>query len=978
MSTGTTRGQRTSFAALLRTHRVAAGLTQEALAERAALSARGLKYLEQGARVPHPETVRLLADALALSAQDRAQFQEAARRLGTARATVHLSGGSRTEFVGRAPELDLLERHLAGAGPPVLLLAGEPGIGKSCLLDKAAQRAQATGWSVLAGGCQRRGGQVPYAPLLEAVEAALQDRTPAQLRDALDGCAWLVLLLPELADGPIEALPTWNVAPEHERRLMFKAVARLLANVSGPAGTLLLLDDLQWAGADALDLLTMLVRAADAPIRVVGAYRDTEVAVSDPLATALADLAQRGLACRYVLPPLAPEEAKRLADLLLADVAGDRTALAAGVLMRAGGNPLFVVSCAQALQQRATATDEHAIPWDVAQGIRLRVEALPSAAREMLGVAALIGRTVPPALLTRVTGQQESAVCDALDAAHRARLVIEVEAGYQFAHDLIREVVEDGVGRGRRMALHRRIAACLEREEAGATIEPPLAVLAYHYERSGEQDKAADYLERAGDSARAHGALAAAEDAFRKAVQCLDGLGRALDAARVREKVGRILVNATRFSGALAVLEQAAEALRIAGDLDGLGRVLARIGYVRYMRETVAEGAERLEPLLALFEARGPSVGLAGVQSGLANLLFQRGQLREALAASARAAEIARLVGEDGLLAQALTVGGSALMLMGRDEEALPLLREVGGLAEAAGDLELLCQALLDFAWIDEERGEFAAGRAHAARALALAERLAFPAQLVDATLRLGALAFNSGDWSQARASFERVKGLAEEAPFYDAMLPLDRGRLAMAEGAWEEAAGYLEECSAFARRTGSRLQDRVAASLLAERDLLEGRPEEAIARLLSQRDREGIEERIVTTHILPVLAWAYLEFGDMGQAERTIAEALRRARASGYRLALVGTLRVRALVALRQGDRAAAEHALEEGLALARPIPNPYGEGRLLHVYGLLHMRMGERERARELLEAALAIFQRLGARKDRERVEERLVSLG
>jgi transcriptional regulator with XRE-family HTH domain len=195
---GAAKGQRSSFAALLRSHRAAAGLTQEALAERAALSVRGLKYLEQGARVPHPETVRLLADALALSAEDRALFQDAARRLGTARVVVRQSGGSGAVFVGRVPELDLLERHLAGDGPPVLLLAGEPGIGKSRLPEQAAQRAPAAGWCVLVGGCQRRGGQAPYTPLLEAVDAALQDRTPAHLRLALLGCARLVRLLPEL------------------------------------------------------------------------------------------------------------------------------------------------------------------------------------------------------------------------------------------------------------------------------------------------------------------------------------------------------------------------------------------------------------------------------------------------------------------------------------------------------------------------------------------------------------------------------------------------------------------------------------------------------------------------------------------------------------------------------------------------------------------------------------------------------------
>src|SRR5207247_2129010 len=124
--------------------------------------------------------------------------------------------------------------------------------GKTRLLQEAARRAPGHGWRVLQGGCQRRGGQEPYAPLLGTLKRHIQGQAPVHLRTDLRGCAWLVRLLPELAEGPIEPLPGWTLAPEHERRLMFKAVARFLANVAGPAGTPLGLDDLQWAGADAL------------------------------------------------------------------------------------------------------------------------------------------------------------------------------------------------------------------------------------------------------------------------------------------------------------------------------------------------------------------------------------------------------------------------------------------------------------------------------------------------------------------------------------------------------------------------------------------------------------------------------------------------------------------------------------------------------------------------------------------------------
>jgi hypothetical protein len=173
---------------------------------------------------------------------------------------------------------------------------------------------------MLEGGCQRRGGHEPYAPLLAALRRHIHHASPAQQRTELAGCAWLVRLLPELANGPIEPLPAWTLPPEQERRLMVEAVLRFLANVAGPTGTLLVLDDLQWASPDALDVLTALARAAaEVPLRVLGAYRHTEVGPHDPLSVMLADLAQARLAMQHTLPPLTPQEAGQLLAGLLAD-----------------------------------------------------------------------------------------------------------------------------------------------------------------------------------------------------------------------------------------------------------------------------------------------------------------------------------------------------------------------------------------------------------------------------------------------------------------------------------------------------------------------------------------------------------------------------------------------------------------------------------------------------------------------------------
>src|SRR5215469_3549616 len=317
-------GSSQTFGDLLRRYRLAAGLTQEELADHSGLSVRGLSDLERGARrAPRRETLQLLAQALHLSEEERTRLEAAARKPGAP--AVQTAGGSVSysasapppPFVGRAQELALLEQVLTD-GPPVLLVAGEPGIGKSRLLQAGIQRAQAQGWTVVTGGCHRRSGQEPYAPMVGALADFLRRQPPGEQRRQLAGCTWLVRLLPELAETGALSRPPWTLPAEQERRLMFAAVARYLANVAGPAGTLLVLDDLHWAGPDALDLLQALVRTlAQRPLRILGAYRDTDIGQEDPLALFAADLVREGYASRAELSPLAEEEAIALLAQLL-------------------------------------------------------------------------------------------------------------------------------------------------------------------------------------------------------------------------------------------------------------------------------------------------------------------------------------------------------------------------------------------------------------------------------------------------------------------------------------------------------------------------------------------------------------------------------------------------------------------------------------------------------------------------------------
>ncbi len=158
---------RRSVGELLRRHRLTAGLSQEALAERAGLSRRGVSDIERGLiGAPHLDTLTRLADALELPPAERNALQVSARAQRIPQVAEHAQPlraavPIQPALVGRQQEFALIERHLAGGAAPLLALAGEPGIGKSRLLAETASRASSQGWRVIAGGCTRRSGQAP-------------------------------------------------------------------------------------------------------------------------------------------------------------------------------------------------------------------------------------------------------------------------------------------------------------------------------------------------------------------------------------------------------------------------------------------------------------------------------------------------------------------------------------------------------------------------------------------------------------------------------------------------------------------------------------------------------------------------------------------------------------------------------------------------------------------------------------------------
>jgi tetratricopeptide (TPR) repeat protein len=368
----------------------------------------------------------------------------------------------------------------------------------------------------------------------------------------------------------------------------------------------------------------------------------------------------------------------------------------------------------------------------------------------------------------------------------------------------------------------------------------------------------------------------------------------------------------------------------------------------------------------------------------LGYLLFFSGRYAEVAAAAGRAVELAQAVGDDNLLGRGKSMQVFALIKAGqagaaaRMEKAGRLAEEAASLAEATGDLDVLYEILNSLAYLRVISGDFGASSPFYERAGRVAEQLHDPACDAFTGAMQGWVAFLRGAWGKSRTALTQALALCRRAglPWATAYVLLHQGQLALAEGEWEDASRCLDEAAALAAQGGDIQALRQASSLLAELDVLGGRPDAARARLTPLLDRSGLEEYDVTA-LLPALAWAHLELGDIARAGDVASQAIARTRPEGLRLVLVDALRVRALAYLQQGQVEEAAAALEEGLALTQRMPYPYVEARLMRVFGEVHMQAGAVEAARTRLEAALVIFRRLGARKDLEQVEKELGAL-
>ncbi len=620
-------------------------------------------------------------------------------------------------FVGRTPELEqlsaALDRTTGGAGSLVMVV-GEPGIGKTRLIEQFTAHARAAGARVLMGRCYDGDWAPPFSPFVEAIKQHAASTPPQRLRAQLGADAGvLARIVPSLHERLSNIAEPPTIPAEGERYRLLEAISEMLARLAAERPLVLVLDDLHWADKGTIAMLQQVARTSAAQhVLVLGAYRDVELDRTHPLAAALADLRRQKSFERIALRGLDRADVAELLDTIAEqDVPA---ALSEAIAAETNGNPFFIKEVLLHLieERKIVQEDGHwmsklaiadmGIPEGVREVIGRRLSRLNDACNRMLTTASAMTGGFSWMELRAICEESDAMLLDALDEALRAQVLVEPKIGsYDFTHALIRHTLYEELSTPRRLLLHRRIGEALEALHAD-DVEPPLAELAHHFYEAaitGDGGRAINYSERAGDRARSQLAYDEAARHYRNVLSLLDLGGRRDEVKRcdVLLSLAEELWHANEWRQAEEAVRQAITIARELNSPQRIARAAIAVSgrwyfwlgqpsseHLAFMEEALAAVGDTDELLRANLLAR-----LA------ANILFVPEAEERRSAYMSEALEIARRRQDLPVLAYALVHQHFMVPEAADPLERLGLATEAAALAEEICDMETAMMARL-------------------------------------------------------------------------------------------------------------------------------------------------------------------------------------------------------------------------------------------------------------------------------------------
>ncbi|MBI2863479.1 MAG: AAA family ATPase [Chloroflexi bacterium] len=914
-------------------------------------------------------------------------------------------------LVGRDYQLRRLATALTLAAEGqggVILLTGEPGMGKTRLAREALVLAKGRGFTALEGRAYPLGAGLAYAPIVDAFGPVLRNLSPLHLETLVTGLPDLGRLFSAL-EPPLPVLPPEGGGASLEKTRLFESVSRLLERLANEAPVVLFVDDLHRADRASVELLHYLARGLTGRrVLLLATYGAEFADTSVSLRELVRSLRQDGLAEEIVLPRLGPEAVGKLVRAILGGDVPDKLAFLLNA--RAAGTPLFVEALVGALVDSGNLVrsglgwelvDEGTLvlPSSVRYLIAGRLDRLDVADRHLLDQIAVLGNAASHAVLLAASRSDEEAVLNSLRRLEAAGLVAEgidgSDVNYGITHPLIQEVAYAELPEMERRRAHLAAIRALEPLSGGRPDD--VSRLAHHYRGAGtyaNPDRALAAMVAAGEQALA---LYANEDASRhfgaalaiaresRHTERLPGLDEPLlpwlleRQGEAWERIGKRESAVEAWNEALAERERSGDALAAC-------RLHTSLALAEWARVDFEAAQSRLRAGLAAVADRGPSRELVELHRVRFAIAVSQGDAGQMTDTAAELLSVARQIGLPQAEAEACLASAISLLWAGDVARAHQHTLRALTLAEQAQDMMICCQGYGVSALVGMSLGDHSSIRDNAEKGVALAQRLGAPQQDIHLRPYLAFVGYMTGTWDESRRHAMEAVVLARRighprdlawAIAWRALVLALLGDIPEAEACVAEARAALAVVTSV---------DKYVLGLLDITDMIlalergQARSALSIARSFTVAPSLGAVPAGLTPWIAPIGLMALAEAQvEVGEAERALE--------TGSRIAGLGPPGTPYLTALASRAEGLARQALGQlDIALAclaraeetfSALGMPFEAARSMLDRAAV-TAVWEPKGAANAVQQSLTTFEHLGARRHADRARRLLRGLG
>ena len=911
-------------------------------------------------------------------------------------------------LVNRTEEMNVLKeavyRTVHGEGG-LVFIHGEAGIGKTRLVRDLGAYARSRGVQVLYGRCPalfRMDGVPPYIIWKEVLKDYLETCTPEQLYRVIGFYpAEVAKLVPELGQKLRSFPQSLPISPEQEQNRLFEAVSQFITNISREAPLLVILDDLQWTDPSSLLLLHYLARGVQkTPLLLLGAYRSTEIDAEHPLSPVLAELNRERLPQIVSLKRMSLNDISEMIRQILEqdDIPEDFCELVYG---KTRGNPFFAEEVIKSLKEEDVIYREGnrwkikdvskiEFPETVKSVIKARIGRLDDGQQNVLTMASLVGNDFTFEALQGVTGSNEDKLRKIVDGLLKTGLLKHRDARGEdvcsFADVIVRDVVNEEVGTYERKKLHGLVGTTLEKVYA-AKIDEHFGELALHFLEGGEKDKALDYFLKAGEKAAGMYANTEAASYFQSALRLLEEKeGELQEKGRVLERLGDVKklvgdyeASVNYWTGGLQLRNQRDEKL----DVARLHRKMANVFW-----EDVGDsdkGKKHFDEALKILEAEPENVELARLYEELAHMHYRIGDVPQARSWAEKAFELAKKLNNNEVVANSsislgvtLTFAGDWEKAVECHERALKIALDNRFMETASRAYNALAVALPYEQW-ERSMECFEKG-------LELARRVGAVQLMCLIGGNLSGMYVQMGNMDKALSITEELAALSGRTGNMRGLAGSINmlGLVNLVWGEWDKSEQYLKEALGLSQK----LNDHVLiANCYQDLGLLCMEKEDySRASEFFEKAREVCEKagaKYFQMNSSAHLVWSLIEIGEIEKANSLLGNVRMFAHEVKDKLLIACAEALEGMMfrSQRKWEESIAhfERSLQEFESIkARQRFIYFFVSLLLWEWARVYAERnqeGDKEKARDLLNQALEMFQKMGAKKDVEKVEAQLL---